>query len=112
MMRTFALLHWEHLSGRSPGRHPRGILKIVGTWVRRRDLNPEVAWDHAQVLLGRGLVVSRDAEYVAHKQTCYSALRMASLPLTPRSLPFADVFHCHVVSYPLPFVCRSTPEFI
>jgi hypothetical protein len=48
------------------------LLKIVGTWCRRRDLNPHVAWDHAQVLLGRGLVVSRDGDYVPSADLLFS----------------------------------------
>jgi hypothetical protein len=36
---------------------------ILGRWDRRRDLNPEVSWGQARVLLGRGLVVRVEGEY-------------------------------------------------
>jgi hypothetical protein len=48
------------------------LLKILGCWSRRRDLNPEVTWDHAQVLLARGLVVRSDGEYVPTADVLFS----------------------------------------
>lgn len=48
------------------------LLMILGRWDRRRDLNPEVSWDQARVLLGRGLVVRVEGEYAPTTDLLFS----------------------------------------